>query len=182
MCLATGALILGGIGAATSAYGTVEQGQATAQAAQFQSQVAANNAIVEQENAQYAMAAGQQQAAASSLKGGAQAGAIKAAEAANGVDVNSGSNLDVQVSQRDENQLSTENVLNNAALQAYGYRTGAVSQEAQSGLEELTAEQAPVGADLSAAGGLLGNAAGLGLKWNVASNGGLSGTNWSGVG
>ena len=41
---------------------------------------------------------------------------------------------------------------------AYGYRTKATSDTAQAGLDELTAAQAPVAGDLSAAGGLLSSA------------------------
>jgi hypothetical protein len=158
------------VGAGTSAVGAIEGGAATANAANYSAQVARNNATIANQNALYASAAGAQQTAEQSQKGAAQIGGIIAAQAANGVDVNTGSNKDVQISQRGENELSAENTSNNAALQAYGYRTQQTSFEAQAGLDEETAEQAPIGAALTAGGGLLSSASALGLK----AGGGLS--------
>jgi hypothetical protein len=72
----------------------------------------------------------------------------------------------VQESERETNKLDTETVLNNAELQAYGYRSNATSFNAQAGLDEAEAEQAPIGADIGAAGGFLGSASSLGFKWS----------------
>lgn len=166
MCFATAALIAGGIGAATTAVGTVEQGQATANAASYSAQVAANNAKIAGQNADYASAAGEQQAGTKSLQGAATGGKIKAAQAANNVDVNTGSTVDVQASQREVSKLDTETVLNNAELQAYGYRTQQTNFQAESELDKLKAEQAPIGADLGAAGGFLSSASALSSKYS----------------
>lgn len=170
MCFATAALVAGGVGAATSAFGSVEQGQATANAANYQAQVAANNATIAGQNANYASEAGQAQAQAQSLKGAGTAGRIKAAQAASGIDVNTGSAANVQVSQREQSNVDTQTMLNNAELQAYGYRSQQTGFEAQEGLEKTEAEQAPIGADLSAGGGLLSSVSGLGLKWTQLGN------------
>ena len=161
--------IAGVAGAATSAYGALYQGAAAKETASYQAQVAANNAIIANQNAQYAVAAGQQQAEAVSLKGSAQAGKVKAGLAANNIDVNTGSARNVQVSQAETNQLDTETVLNNAELTAYGYRTAATGYTAESGLLTTQATEAPVGAALSAGGGLLANASSVGLKWSGSS-------------
>lgn len=164
MCFATLALGAGVLGAGTSALGTLESGAATSNAASYAATVAANNAIIAQQNAKYASAAGEAQAQAVSLKGAATQGKIKTAQAASGVDVNSGSNVDVQKSQRELSQLDTETTLNNAELQAYGYRTQATNYQAQAGLETAEAEQAPIGAALAAGGGLLSSASSLGFN------------------
>lgn len=165
------ALIAGGIGAGVSAVGAIEQGQATANAANYQAQVARNNAIIAQQKADYAIQSGQQQAATQSMKGAATLGKIKANQAASGVDVNSGSAADVQVSQRELNKLDTDTVLNNAELKAWGYRTEATSDTAQAQLSDMQAEQAPIGAAFSAAGGLLSSASSLGGKWATTGGG-----------
>jgi hypothetical protein len=47
---------------------------------------------------------------------------MKAAMGANGVDVNTGSNVNVLASQREANQLSAEPVLANAQQAAWGYQ------------------------------------------------------------
>jgi hypothetical protein len=160
------------VGAGVSAGGTVEAGAATSKAASYSATVAQNNALIASQNAKYAEQAGSAQAMATSLKGAAASGRLKAAQAANGVDVNTGSAVRVQQGERETNQLNTETVLNNAELQAYGYRANATSFTAQSGLEEAEAAQAPIGADLGAAGNLLSNASSIGTKWNGGLGGG----------
>ena len=172
MCPGTLAIV-GAAGAAASAGGALYSGIAQSEAASYQATVARNNALIAQGNAQRAIAAGQQQAQTQSLKNAATAGAIKTAQAANGVDVNSGSAVDVQASQRETGQLDTQNTLYNSMIQAYGYRVNATSDTAQAGLEEATAENAPVGAALSATGSLLGNS-----KFT----GGISDTGGGGIG
>ena len=160
-------------GAGISALGTYEQGQASSNAASYQAAVAKNNAIIAERNAAHAEQAGEAQATATSLKGAAIGGKIKGAQAANNIDVNSGSARDVQVSEREKSQLDTETVLNNAELQAYGYRSQATGFQAQAGLETATAEQAPIGAELGAAGNLLSSASSIGAKWNGFGGGSL---------
>lgn len=176
MCFATAAVIAGVAGAGISAAGAVEGGQATANAANYNAQVAKNNATIANQNADYVVAAGQEAASNESRKNAAQSGKIKATQAASGVDVNTGSSKDVQVSERETGQLDSETVLNNSELKAYGYRSQATGFEATAGLETAEAEQAPIGADLTAAGGLLGSASSLGLKWSQLGNTGTTAT------
>jgi len=154
-------------GAATSAFGTIEAGQAQASQASYQSQVARNNAAIAQQKAGYAAQAGEAQAQAESLKNAAQLGDVKTAQAANNIDVNTGSAVDVQKTQREIGEYDTATTMNNALLQAYGYQTEATSFQAESGLESAEASQAPIGAGLSAGGGLLSNAGSIGLKWLI---------------
>lgn len=175
MCFATAALVGSAVGAGTTAVGKVESGQATANAANYSAQVANNNAIIANQNAVYAEQAGNVAATTQSLKGAQVAGKIKVGQAAAGIDVNTGSAKAVQVGQRVASNLDTKTVVNNADLTAYGYRTAATSDTAQAQLDKLTAEQAPIGADLSAGGGLLSSASALGGKWNSGSGlGGLT--------
>lgn len=162
---ASAASTLGTIGAGVSALGTLGAGIAQGDAASYAAQVAQQNAAIEQQNASRAIAAGQQAAQSESMKGAAQLGEIKAAQAASGIDVNTGSAVDVQAGQREVNELDTENVLNNAQLQAYGYRVQATSDLDQAALDKAQAEEAPIGAALSAVGGFLGNSSGISNKW-----------------
>lgn len=142
------------IAAVASVAGTAMSAISASNNADYQSQVAENNAIAAEQNAQYARRAGEQQAAAQSLKGADTAGKIQTAIAANGVDVNTGSAVDVEASQRQQSKLDTETVLNNADLQAYGYRTQAVNFQAQSQLDSAQSSQALIGGGLGAIGGL----------------------------
>lgn len=148
-------------GAVITAGAAIYQGIAQKQALEYQSQVAANNAITAQRQAQYAIEAGREKSQQESLKQAAIGGEIKAAQGASGVDVNTGSNVAVQKSHRMLGALDTETTMNNAELTAYGYRTQAANFQAQSGLYAYEAPQAEIGADIGAAGTVAGAAG----KW-----------------
>lgn len=169
--LAAAAPAIGIAGAGLSALGTFSSAEATGNAAAYQAQVAKNNQVVANQNATYAEEAGEQQAAATSLKGAATMGKIKAAQGASGVSVNSGSAVNVRESAAETGQLDTETVLNNAELTAYGYRTQATNYGAEAGLEEMEAEEAPIAGALGAAGNLLSSASGIASKWGGAPSG-----------
>lgn len=163
---------LGILGAGVSALGTIAGGMAQANEAKYQAEVAQNNAKIAAQNSVNATEAGQEQAEQTSLKGAAIAGQVQAAEAANGVDVNSGSNVDVKVSQRAESKLDTDTVMNNALLQSYGYRTQQSSYLAQAQADKAEASEAPIGAAIGAFGSFLGNAGSIGMKWAGMQDGG----------
>lgn len=165
-------LALGILGAGVSAIGSIAGGEATANAANYNAEVAQNNATIAKQNAAYSIAAGQADVEKEGLKNAAAAGELKASQAANGVDVNTGSAVDVQVGQREQGDLDAQTTLNNAELKAYGYESQATGFTAQAGLDKQEAEDAPIGAGLSAAGGLLGSASSLGFKWTGSGGGG----------
>jgi hypothetical protein len=163
--LATASLYAGIAGAATSAGGALYSGAAAKNAAVYQSAVAHNNEQIANQNAEYAAKAGQAQAAAQSLKGAAAQGKLKTAQAASGVDVNTGSAVDVRVSQREIEKLDTNTVLNNSLLTRYGYRAQASNFAAEAALDEAKGDSAMLGATIGATGSLLSNASALGSKW-----------------
>lgn len=167
---------------AVSAIGAVEGGVASKNAADYQSAVASNNSTIAQQNATYAMESGEAQAANQSRKGAAQVGKMKTSIAANGVDVNSGSAVDVVAGQRETNQLDTETVLNNSELQAYGYRTQATNFQAQSQLDTMQGEQAEEAGYLKAGGDILSGASGVGGKWSGIGSSLMGGGSPSGYG
>lgn len=178
--LAAALPLISTIGAGISAGSSVVSGIAQGNAASYQAQVARNNATIADRNAAYSIAAGQQATETQSKKGAAQIGEIKTSQAASGIDVNSGSAVDVQAGQRATNKLDTENVLSDAQLKAYGYTTQAQSFTSQAGLDEATAEQAPIGGILSGIGSLASNASSLSTKWGSGTAGAVStGTSWS---
>lgn len=172
--LAPIAPILGILGAATSAVGTIMGGEATAANATYQAEVAANNAKVAYANAERASAAGQEQAAQESEKGAQREAQIVGAMAANNIDVRSGSAINVEKGERKINQLNSETVLSNAELQNYGYRVQATNDLAQAQLYQTEAQEAPLAADIGAVGGLLGGASSIGFKFGNV--------DWSGQG
>ncbi len=141
------------VGAGISAVSAVATGISAGNAASFQSQVAANNATIARQNAAHAAAAGAAATEAAGLKARAKSGSLRAALAANGTDVNSGSDADVQVGERQLGYLETATVNHNAALNVYGYKTQAANFEGQSNLDSAEAGFAPIAGALKGAGG-----------------------------
>ena len=162
---------------AISAIGGLVGGIAQGNAASYQAQVARNNAVTAGQNATYAEQAGSAQTLQTGLKAAARQGAVKTSLAANGVDVNSGSAVDVQASQREAGSVDASTVMTNQELQAYGYRTQETNFDAQSKLDDQQASYAPIGAAFGALGSLAGGASqgsGLGgLGGFMSSIGGL---------
>ena len=157
--------VTAGAGLALSALGTISSGIAQSQSASYQAAVNRNNQIEAQQNAQYAIESGVAQEEVAGQRAASQEGAVKAGIAANNIDVNTGSALDVQKSQRETGLLSEEDVSNNAALQAYGYSTQATGFGAQAGLLSGEAATAVPGSLLAAGGALASNASTLPSKF-----------------
>ncbi len=160
-------------GGAASRAGSDAAAIAAAKMAQYQAQVARNNKLIAERAAEYAISTGQQRAAIQSMKGAAVAGKIKAAQAASGLDVNTGTAVDVRVGQREAETLDSANVLHKAQLENYGYMVQAGNFEAEARLQDAKAgfAQSSVGAGgdsgaaLGATGSLLAGASALPWKW-----------------
>ena len=159
-------------GAAASAAGSAKGGQASGQASAYQAAVARNNAAMAEQQAVAVTQAGEVAAGTQSLKGANRVAGIKTAQAANGIDPNSGSAVNVRAGAREAGQLDAETVLSNAQVRAYGFRTQEASDEAQAQLDTLAGGQAVSAGNLKAAGGLLSAASSLPFKYLSTLGGG----------
>lgn len=148
------------------AVGAIQQGNAQAAAARYSAQVAANNAIIANQNATFAAQEGEANAGAEGMKTRATAGAIKTNQAAGGIDVHSGSAVDTQASQAEIGQLNALTIRSNAARKAYGYQTEASSDTAQSQLDTSQAKNDRTAGVLKAGTTILGAAANPNANWN----------------
>lgn len=155
--------VFGGI---SSAFGSMQSGNAAQAAANYNSQVAANNAKIAQQNATLAAQAGEQQVGEQTQKTRATVGAIKAAQAANNLDVNSGSAVDVRSSAAELGELSALNIRSNAARVSYGYSTQESSFKSQSELDKLEGQQSSIAGEVGAAGSVLGGFGDAGLNFS----------------
>ena len=153
------------LGGVVQAFGSIQQGQAQSQAAAYNAQVAQQNAQIQQQNATWAAQSGEEQAAAQEQRTRAQVGAIKAAEAADNIDVNSGSAVDVRSSAAELGELSALNIRSNAAKQAYGYETQSWNAQAQANLDQANAAYAQQAGEIGAASDLLGGASDASTSW-----------------
>lgn len=163
--LAEAGIGAGLLGGATSAFGSIAQGQAQKSAAEYNAKIASENAAQAKQNAAIAGQSGAEQAAQESLKTRAEVGAIKANQAAAGLDVNSGSAVDVRSSARELGELDALTVRSNAARQAYGYQVQGINEQAQSNLDRFEGEQAETAGDIGAASDLLNSFGSSASNW-----------------
>ena len=166
-------------GAGMDAMGAARSGEAASEAAGYNAQVQTQQAQIENQNATWAAQAGEAQAGAQQQKTRAQVGAIKAAEAADNLDVNSGSAVDVRSSAAALGELSALNIRSNAAKQAYGYQTQSWSDQAQANLDQADAAYSAQAGEIGAGADLLTGLGSADLNWEkylsgqgVGANGG----------
>lgn len=141
MCLATAAL-------AATAGSAIMGGVSSAQAANYQAQVARNNAQIAHQNEAYSASATSANVTQEGLKASQRDAQVRVGAAAQGLDVNSGSPAAVQASQRQLGDLDVATTASRGAEQVYGYGSQQTGFTAQAGLD-----QAQVGPDI--AGGFL---------------------------
>lgn len=161
---ATGATAgLGTLGTALSigssifgAIGSISKGMSESNAASYNAQVSTNNAKIAKQNASYAAQEGEQREAMQQQKTRAEVAAIKANQAASGVDVNSGSALDVRSSAAETGQLNAITLKSNAIRQAYGFQTEATNDMAQASLDKSEAKSDMLGGIIGGATTFLG--------------------------
>jgi hypothetical protein len=152
----------------TGVTGSVMQGEAAAQSAGYMAQVARNNQIIAQQNANMALEQGTIKEEAQKEQTGARIGSMRAAYGAMGVDPNSGSALDVRSSAAELGELNAQTMKYNAHVQAWNDINQAESYGAQSRLY-----QDQEGWDT--AGSILGGAGTVSnkwLQWQLMSGGG----------
>lgn len=150
----------------------MQQGKAAQQAANYNAQIAENNRIIAAQNAEYAVRAGLAKAEQESLKGRSAMGKIRARQGASGVTVGSQSFADVEEGARDANVLDVANVVQNAQLEAYGYRSQATNFQAEADLSRMRGKSAAQAGKIGALGTLLSGAGSLGSKWASLDGGG----------
>jgi hypothetical protein len=175
---------IGLIGTGLSAASSIAGGMQQAQSAKYNAQIQSNNAQIAQQNATFAGEEGAANAGAEQQKTRAQVGGIKAAQAANNVDVNSGSAVDVRSSAAELGELNAITIRSNAARTAYGYQTAAASDTAQAALDKQQAQYDTEAGVVKAGTTLLGNVA-TGAQngmWNSFLNEGAMGSVTTGSG
>lgn len=145
---------------AISALGSIQQSRASSAAAGYNAKVAAQNAEQQTRNANFAGAEGEQNVGAEGAKNRAALAATLANQGASGVDVNSGSSVNVRESEAKLGMLNALTVRSNAAKQAYGYQTGAASETAQSNLLNKQKKNDITGGYLNAGATVLGGLGG----------------------
>lgn len=157
--------VLAAAGAGFSAIGAMRTASANASYANYQAQVAANNAVIANQNAAYATKAGEASAYDVGLKNRQGTGGAVAGAAAQGLDVNTGSVAQVRRGNEEMALTAVERTRQQAALEAYGYQSEATNFGAESQLYAAQAPQEQAAGFLSAGGTLLSGLSQLSLKF-----------------
>lgn len=145
-------------GTAAGSIGDLVEGFGAGRASDFQAQIARNNAQIARMNAAAAGEAGDVAAFNSMLRTRDIVGRTKTAQAASGIDVNSGSAVDVQASERMLGMMDALTIRANAARAAYGYEAEAMSESARAGLLKRRGKMSRLRGLMDASGTFLGGA------------------------
>lgn len=175
MGLAAAALAFTAVGAGASAIGAIGQSEAASSAANYQAQVARNNQMIADQNAQFALEQGQQQQTAKQQQTAQQISAERAETAASGIDPNNGSAARIQGSTAALGKLDADTIANNAARTAWGYRNQGASFGAEAGLLQSQASSAAAGGALGAFSSIIGGASSVANKWKIYQSQGVGG-------
>lgn len=157
---------------AVGAVGAIKSGEAQAADANYQSQVANNNAVIARQNAAYATKAGEANAYTKGLENRQKMGAVVAGLAAEGTDVNTGSPAAVREGEDITTYTDVERVRQDAALRAYGYNVQGSNYTAEGQLLQTEASQEEEAGFLKAGGLALAGISNVG--WRL---GGFTGNN-----
>lgn len=152
-------------GGVVGAIGSIFGGQAQQKMYDYQAAIAKQNAQIAKQNSDYAIQKGEQQAQNYGLQAAQRQGQIVVAQAASGLDVNSGSAKQVQESQQKITSMDLEQIRSNAAKTAYDYDVQSVNFSSQAQLDVLAGENASAAGGIGAMSTLLGSAASVSSKW-----------------
>lgn len=151
-------LVAGVAGAGISAVGAAKGYEARSANAAYQAQVASNNAAIAKQNAEMEIQSGESASFNQGLKTRAMIGKTKVAQAASGVDVNTGSAVAVRAGEAELGTLDALTIRSNAAKKAWADQTQSTNFAAESGLLKSESEQASDAAPLAFGGTLLSGA------------------------
>lgn len=168
LILTVGSAIIGGISAHN-------QGVAAKQQADYSAQVARNNDLLAK---QYAETERQKGAVAEQNKREETAqrvSIVRAVGAANGLDVNSGTPLDLQADTARMGELDALTIRNNAARNAYGYEVQGINFRNAATLDESRGRYATQAGNLGALSSIIGAASSVSGKWDGMKNSGAFG-------
>lgn len=169
-------------GAALGAAGSLFSGFAGATSAKYKAAIAGINSRIAQQNAQWAMDAGNIKAEEQGLQAGAEIAQTKVAQAASDLDVNRGSAVatrNTQVAVADFDQKMTRF---NAGKAAWSDEAQAAADTAQQKLDLQTAQYDVTAGYIGAASSILGGATSVASKWKDPSGTLGSDSSSSGVG
>ena len=147
----------------SSAIGSYYSAQTQKSNLKFQADMAEISARMSEQSAQSALMQGQRQAGAVSMRAGQIKSSQRAALAANGVDIGTGSAAELQASTDIMKEIDMNTAEANAVRAAWGYRTQAVNAQNEASMRRASADSmSPFGAMATS---LLGGATAVAGNW-----------------
>jgi hypothetical protein len=171
-------------GSLLSAGGAIASGFSNANMFSYHAALAKLKAQVADQNAEFAIQTGEQTAVKTGLQQAQRMGAIKVAQAASGLDVNSGTNKQVRESQQMIDRMDQNQIRSNAARTAYGYKLEAAGDLAEADAYSTASKNAMVAGGIGAMSSILGGASSVSSEWLQGNKVGMwntppvSGTGW----
>ena len=159
--LASASLGAGAVSTGLQTVGALTSGIGGYQQYSMQAGLAKANAAIAGQQSQNALAAGQNQESAQRLRTGELVGSEKAAQAANGIDVGTGSTAAVRTATELQGNADALAIRYNAAQQAYGLQIQQISDQTQARAFGAAAGGSLAGGVLNAGASFLGGASSL---------------------
>lgn len=154
------------------AYSAVSQGEAAAEAADYNAKVAENNAKYKQAQALDAEQRGATEAAQHREKVRKLLATQNAMTGASGIDTDSGTALDIMTETAGQGELDSLRIMNNAQREAQGYKVEADNYRAGASIGRWQGQQSATAGQIGAAGSIIGgigSAAGSYAKYDALS-------------
>lgn len=149
-------MAMGLLSAGIGAMGAIQEGQARAEAANYQAQVQENNAQIAEFKARDAIVRGNEEQKKQRQYTASVSAKQRVAMAANNVDVTYGSALDAAVDTAMLGELDALTIQSNSYREAYDHKISATNERAGAELSRMEAKNAQTAGFLSAAGTLVG--------------------------
>lgn len=163
--IGAGASAGGGI---LSAFGQSEKGEADAKMYAYRAGVAKMNATINRQNSDYALEAGEANAKRSGLTTGFTIAKQKVSQAANGFDVNTGTNVAVRDTTQDLGLVDQNTIRTEFGRKALGFRNTAAAEDAEASANLMAGDNSRRAGKIAAAGTLIGTAGSVASKWMQA--------------
>lgn len=161
------------LGSGLQAKSASDSAQASARAGYYQAGVSMLNAQIAQQNAEYASVKGEGDAMRYGMKARQTRGEIIAGQSASGLDVNSGSAVDVRRGFDTVTKMDTDQIRQDAARVAYNYRTQSQQYTTDAINSIRGAKSAERAGGMGVLASIIGGASSVSSKWLEASKMGV---------
>lgn len=162
-------------GSILGAVGEKKKAQATSQMYTYQAGIADLNRRISENNRDYAITAGGEEAKRFGMKAAQTRGSIIAKQGASGVDVGSGSAKEVQKGFQKVTDLDMATIRNNAARKAWGYQMEAETAKKQTEMYNAASSNSLEAGNIAAMGSLISGVSSVSSKWLQGKSVGLWG-------